>query len=92
MQQNTTPINTHPALGGLLNDLQNHATLTGAGLDSEQASEVVFNHLRVSNENDQMQIRQQSEKSDCCVAEVGYSGLHTYCTECGESCMVVLVP
>lgn len=89
MHHNTPPINTHPALGGLLNDLQNHALLTNAGLDSEQASEVVFNRLKVTNENDQMQMRQASELSECCMSAVGYSGLHTYCMECGESCMVV---
>lgn len=146
MHQNTPPLNTHPALGGLLNDeelkpipgyslycinrlgeikrllskksryggytslsgglgmkepihpmlkslieidIPNYNSLVRSGIESHQAEQIVFNRLKVTNENDQMEIRQNNELSECCMCEVGYSGLHTYCTECGESCMVV---
>lgn len=45
---------------------------------------------RTTNDQDQSDIRQRSEVSDCCHEDIGYSGLHTYCTECGESCMVIV--
>lgn len=44
----------------------------------------------ICNENDQMDIRQASEVSDCCGDDIGYSGLHTYCVRCGESCHLVV--
>lgn len=79
-------IKNHPALDGLLTDLQNHAMLTSAGLDSEQASHVVFNKLRPSNEDSQQEIWMRSNVSECHRAEVRYAGLYAYCTRCGEHC------
>lgn len=64
--------------------LKEHAQLVQAGVPSGQASNIIF-----SNEESQAQHRQQNELSECCMSAVGYSGLHTYCTECGESCHVV---
>lgn len=80
------PIKTHPQLLGFMtNVLFNQHSLVRAGVPSEQATRITF-----TNEEDQADIRQRSGVSDCCKADIGYAGLHTYCTECGESCMVIV--
>lgn len=67
---------------------------TNRDLDSFMQAVIVTDAQRlgaiICNEQDQMDIRQASEVSDCCGNDIGYSGLHTYCTECGESCMVIV--
>lgn len=80
------PINTHPALAAFIsNVLFNQHSLVRAGVSPVQATRITC-----TNDQDQADIRQRSEVSDCCKADIGYSGLHTYCTECGESCMVIV--
>lgn len=80
--------NQNPALAQLIGDLHAHSTLTSSGLDSEQASEVVFHRLRAEDARHHVEMR--SSVSKCCRADVGYfQTQHAFCSECGESCEVV---
>lgn len=80
------PINTHPALAAFVsNALFNQHDLVRSGISSVKATRIAC-----TNEQDQMDIRQASEVSDCCGDDIGYSGLHTYCVRCGESCGIVV--
>lgn len=84
-------INTHFALTPLLGQLQEHSELVSkAGLSSEQASEIVFHPLRVSNENDFMEMRELTMKSECCRSGVVVNNNdQTYCRSCGEFCQAI---
>lgn len=70
--------------GHLFNNLKEHAELTATGLDSEQASEVVFHKLRLIQTEDA-----RSSVSSCCASEILFDQLGPYCTGCGESCNLV---
>lgn len=79
-------IHTHPVLAAFVaNALFNQHILVRSGVPSEQATRITC-----TNENDQADIRQRSEVSDCCQDDIGYSGLHTYCVRCGESCGIIV--
>lgn len=82
-------IHTHPVLAAFVaNALFNQHALVRSGVPSEQATRITC-----TNENDQADVRQRSEVSDCCQDDIGYfgySGLHTYCVRCGEACMLIV--
>lgn len=69
--------------------LTNNATLNSF-MQAVIVTDAQRQGARITNENDQMDIRQASEVSDCCGDDIGYSGLHTYCVRCGESCHLVV--
>lgn len=74
----TSILNTHFGL------LKEHATLVNKGLDSAQASNIVF-----SNENDWQAVQEANMVSDCCQAEAKAEGVSVFCTQCGEYCRAI---
>ena len=78
-------------LDGMFSMLNNHAMLTSAGIPSEQAADIAFKPMRVSNERDQHEIRSQHLRSDCCRADF-YNVSATpapFCSEYGNICNLV---
>lgn len=64
---------------------------TNTALDSFLQAVVVTDAQRrsqVTNEQHHMDMRNGSERSECCDARVNHDGLHTYCDCCGEPCKI----
>lgn len=71
---------THPLLSAHFGNLKEHAAIVSKGIDSEQASNIVF-----SNEQDFMDMREASARSSCCNADLVEDGPLVFCMHCGES-------
>lgn len=70
-----TILNTHFGL------LKNHAELVGLGIESPQATKIIF-----TNEQDQAELRERFQKSACCRDEVYYIDTTSLCCTCGNIC------
>jgi hypothetical protein len=68
--------------------LRNHADLIAAGIPPAQAESITISQF-VTNEQDQMDLREKDLRSDCCRARVAWAGLNVYCTRCGEYCRTI---